>query len=582
MKTHVLLLLFACTVIAGNAIAQECSTEIANDNCTITVDHAYPVTLPTIQMRPGATITVNVVDAFPFEILSLDPQTTQAAAGTDQLANFITTALPNLKSLVIQTKTETAPNARVKRQMDAVDTALTSAQASAAASPNAKAKFDQLVTDMKSVKAQIELYPNVVSAFLKTATTIYAHLNEVIAPIVPDAIANQRRLPSSSVASNFPLPWVPANFELWRNSLLCEIGGAHCDEGVDPTFDVTTAAIRQASALTTALGACPNAAHPDQASQDIVACKVALIQNRISASTGDQIQVYNVALPDSDKVALFKLLADLQAAESIIVNIDTATIVNVSKDLGSYYANIEGARSFPPSQPLGQILDPYASGIRNTNLNKSLGRQATFVVDAVNEIATSTTSITPSTQRKPIASIIVLFADPIFEVSAGAFFSSLPNRSFANQTLVTQSPGASPIPGNVVIAQTISHPTIVPFVAANWRLGPDFLWSGKRRKAFYATVAVGLNTNNSTAEFGVGPSFSWRSVMFSPLLHIGHDYRLTQGEFVGQVWCNQTAVQGSIPKCSGNPPSPTSERYWTEAFGFGISIRVPSVFGGGH
>jgi hypothetical protein len=137
--------------------------------------------------------------------------------------------------------------------------------------------------------------------------------------------------------------------------------------------------------------------------------------------------------------------------------------------------------------------------------------------------------------------------------------------------------------GNVVIAQTIVRPTIVPFVGANWRLGHDFLWPDSRRGAAYLTAAIGLNPYNTTAEFAFGPTISWRSLMFSGLFHLGHDVRLTQGEYVGEIWCDQTAASGSIAKCSGSPPSPSTQRYWTGAFAFGIGIRVPSVFGGsGH
>jgi hypothetical protein len=183
-------------------------------------------------------------------------------------------------------------------------------------------------------------------------------------------------------------------------------------------------------------------------------------------------------------------------------------------------------------------------------------------------------------QKKSIDTITVLYADPIFEVSTGVFFSTLPNRSFSNQTIVTQNPGgAVPNQGNVVITQAISRPTVEPFVAANWRIGHDFLWLGARRGAIYITTAVGINTNAATtADFAFGPSISWRSVMLSPLYHLGRDTRLTQGEFVGQIWCNASQASGSIPKCSGSPPSPSTQRFWTSAFAFGISVRIPSVF----
>ena len=188
-------------------------------------------------------------------------------------------------------------------------------------------------------------------------------------------------------------------------------------------------------------------------------------------------------------------------------------------------------------------------------------------------------SVPTTTQKKSITTISVLYADPIFEVSTGAFFSTLPNRSFANQTIVTQNPGSIPTQGNVVITQTISHPVIVPFVAGNWRLGHDFTYRDSRRGAVYFSGAVGFNPYNTTVEFGVGPSLSWRAVMFSAYYHLGHDVRLTQGEHVGMIWCNAVGTS-SVPKCNGSPPNPTTEKYWTSAFAFGVSVRIASVFGG--
>jgi hypothetical protein len=207
-----------------------------------------------------------------------------------------------------------------------------------------------------------------------------------------------------------------------------------------------------------------------------------------------------------------------------------------------------------------------------------------YAIDTVNEVGMSATSVTTVAQKKSILAITVIYADPIFEVSTGAIISTLPNRSFANQTTASQNmPGSSPTLGDVVITQVVSKPTVVLFAGANWRLGHDFSWADHRRGAFYLTGTVGLNVNNTAAEFGVGPTVSWRSVMFSVLYDWGHDVRLTQGEYVGMIWCNQTAANssGTIPKCSGQPPSPSTEKYWRGAVAFGISVRIPSVFNGG-
>ena len=175
--------------------------------------------------------------------------------------------------------------------------------------------------------------------------------------------------------------------------------------------------------------------------------------------------------------------------------------------------------------------------------------------------------------------ITTLYAEPKFEVSAGAFLSWLPNRSFANKTEVTIKKGV-PTATDVKIDMTKTvPPLVIPFPAANYRISPEYDWLGGRRKAFSATLGVGLNSSNTQVEYVGGFSFSWRYLMFSPLYHLGHGTHLTQGEEVGQIWCVYGAASGSNPPaCGGSPPSPTTKTYWTGAFALGISVRVPTTF----
>jgi len=98
-----LLVLAAC---AERVAGQECSTEKVNADCTVTIDRSYPVTMPTIQMRRDAKVTVIVVKSLPFEALSLDPQSAQAVAGTDQTAGLVTAAIPYAKGLQTSAKVD--------------------------------------------------------------------------------------------------------------------------------------------------------------------------------------------------------------------------------------------------------------------------------------------------------------------------------------------------------------------------------------------------------------------------------------------------------------------------------------------
>ena len=563
-----LILLFAAVVVcAGRTAAQdkdgdkECSTEIVNADCTVTIDRSYPVVLPTIQMRPGAVVKVRIVHSLPFETLSLDLQSATAVAGTDQTAAFVTAALPNLKGLLIQSNINTAAVNLLSKSLTLKING---------SDPQSVQKAKQDISDLNSKILSVSLD---IDVFAKEATTVYAQLNEVFNPISPAlfepvgspkpgvALAS-RRAPGSGVSEEFPRPWIRSEFESWLESMLCELAAQNCPAKADPSV---TTLLADGLTLTTALAPCPNPAQPQ-----VLACQMNTIQTDI-ANLPDQ------ATRDSFSDTLHQLNVEFS-----VLGAYSAAITAVYKDLNNYFLNITLARSMVPPDPLGKIIDPRDNkGNANVKLSKWLGRQETFAVNAVNEVATPAVAVPTATQKKSVVTITVLYADPKFEVSAGDIISTLPNRSFANQTIVTQNPGSAPSLGNIVIAQTISKPTVVIFAGANYRLGQNFRWPDNRRGAFCFTGTVGLNVNNTNAEFGFGPSVSWRSLMFSVLYDWGHDVRLTQGEYVGMIWCNQTAANGSIPKCSGPPPAPSTEKYWKGVVAFGISVRIPAVFGGG-
>ena len=166
------------------------------------------------------------------------------------------------------------------------------------------------------------------------------------------------------------------------------------------------------------------------------------------------------------------------------------------------------------------------------------------------------------------------------------FFSLLPSRTYANQTIVSPATGAPQIATEVVIAETSTVPTVLPYVAANWRLKQ---FSTRRRIALYATAAIAVSPYNSSAEYAGGLSISWRSLMFNFLGHAGREVNLTQGEYKNEVWCmyypsGTTIPTGATPQCSGSTPSPSMQHSWTGAFALGIGIRIPITFGtaGGH
>jgi hypothetical protein len=550
-----LLVGLACS--ADCATAGECSTEKVNGDCTLTIDRSYPVAMPTIQMRRGAKMTVVVTNPLGFETLSLDPQSAQAVAGSDQAAVFVTAAIPYLKSfvgLVKETAVPPPPPPPPPRGPE-----LTPAERAAAEKLNADlAKVD---ADFQDLDAGLTATSSKVDSVLEKATTVYAQLQEILSPIPRPEGPRANGVPPKT-----PIPWSNADYPQWRAFMLCELAEAKADCPSGPAFN-------------NVLGDVSNL----QPALPVTKDNQLTWTDKTFSKSGDfdtlvlKTQTDIKVLPEARQGAYTERLNGLKTRESALSAYGNV-LASIAKDFGSYLVNISQVQgSAPGDHNLGNIQDPKCQTKGGCS---KLGLQVCFAVNAVNEIFAS--SLSAAAAKKSLVTITILYADPIFEVSTGVFFSTLPNRSFANQTLVNQS-ASEPMAGNVVIAQTIVRPTIVPFVGANWRLGHDFLWPDSRRGAAYLTAAIGLNPYNTTAEFAFGPTISWRSLMFSGLFHLGHDVRLTQGEYVGEIWCDQTAASGSIAKCSGSPPSPSTQRYWTGAFAFGIGIRVPSVFGGsGH
>jgi hypothetical protein len=195
-------------------------------------------------------------------------------------------------------------------------------------------------------------------------------------------------------------------------------------------------------------------------------------------------------------------------------------------------------------------------------------RTITYSLNALNMVVSSQEAVPDPTKKRLLASIPVNFADSPskptslrLEASAGTFFSTLPIRSFSVAPVFS---GGTII--NNVVAQNVLHPTVVPFAAANYRISndlPHIRW----RSAIYLTGAVGINPNTVSADFAAGLSMSWRGLMFSPLWHYGHDVRLTQGLYVGELL--GAGFKGSL----------STENYWKSCFAIGVSIRVPALAG---
>jgi hypothetical protein len=296
------------------------------------------------------------------------------------------------------------------------------------------------------------------------------------------------------------------------------------------------------------------------------------VSSRISIISNDSA----LKASDPDAPAIVQL-TDLQKLADAVAN-----------DLLSYSQRITDLLDFDnPKQPCEGLIDltkkeitdkvqcVYISSRKDDQriYQNMVTRTITYAVNTLNLIANSQQAATDSSKKKLLATVAINFADTPdgfpgelhsafrWEASAGAFFSSLPVRSFSAAPVFTNG-----MVGNKIIAQNILHPTVVPFAAANYRLTNDLKWT-RWKSGVYWTSAVGINPNTVTADFATGLSLSYRALMISGLCHFGHDIRLTQGLTVGESL--GAGFNGSL----------ATQTYWTTAFALGVSIRVPALTG---
>jgi len=464
------------------------------------------------------------------------------------------------------------------------------------------AALDKILFDTATNESQLNL-----GLLRHEVTTIYAQLSQVLSPVPrPMQPTQPAAAPKGAVAEcrlahpNIPLPplIVPDTpnpwdcYPDWRRWLKCEIAGTCAPEAPQPQPVPMPAFQNALGTINTIQSRLPSGATPptnpifDQTTfEKLVKSSADIIA---ALPVGPERQHYSDELQKrvNSENHIVSWMAVLSNA-----------LTGVQKDFMTYYENIELATGSllavaapavpvvpPPAVPspmeLGDIFDPRAASGGSTPYPKFLGRQVVFSVNAVNQIATGRASVTTSAAKTSLATITVIYADPIFEGSAGVIFSFVHNRTFSNETVGSAPSGSSLVPGEVIIQETKPEPEIVPFVAGNWRLGPDFTWWDHRRGAFYATVYLGLNPYTKLPEYGLGPTLSWRSLMLSAFYERVHDTRLTGGATVGEAVC-LPAAGSNPPACASTPPAPVANPFPTNAFGIALSVRVPTTFAAG-
>jgi hypothetical protein len=146
------------------------------------------------------------------------------------------------------------------------------------------------------------------------------------------------------------------------------------------------------------------------------------------------------------------------------------------------------------------------------------------------------------TKQKIVALTVSYQSSPLFEFSTGVMVPVRPFHSY--------------IAAGGVVQENLTY-TVVPIANTSIRLGRELV-AMRQRVAFFGSIAVGYNPATSAVEFGVGPTFSWRSIQLSGMADVGRDTRL-HGGAIGSA-------------ASATPPT---EIYWAVKPAISLSVRLP-------
>lgn len=513
---------FSC--VSTVARAQSCAYTAVNGDCALTLDRKNPVAPPTIYVRHGKKVTVRITNPLPFEHLSMDLKAAAEQVPMDQFANGFQSITSILGGLEI---------------------AFGPAGAAAAAAPGApppppcpqplpatsiKSCQGEVASELQKELEVVAPQPGKSATF---ATWIYARLCSIRTLFNP--------LPSSAVTPNV-VPSVCSDLP--------------ANQAVEPMpIDETTLGdwkinFKKGSEVLTGFP-------PDQVKQ--------------------RIDLLDAAIADAKKAGT------ITAGEFVAIDARQQTL----------HAALDAGTSFKQKmldltsrvEALKFDGEPTSFTISDLDAQDKNNVVQTWDLDASNKLATiaglvkaekygdkiSTLmeSLTDAPAKQVVVELKIEFmAESHLEISAGILvpFRQYHSFSVASPYSVATGTGTctSATPASCPVVQQSLTTAIIPDVSFNILLGHEFV-VGHQRGAWMFTIAAGYNPATTTAAFGIGPSFAYRSLVFSPLAVIDRDVKLTGGYQVGQS--------------SGIATAPTTTNIWRVSPSFGINLRVP--LGGG-
>lgn len=580
-----------------------CSTEkINHQDCVVVIDRRYPVAWPTIQMKPRTHVRVVVDNPLEFETLSLDESSFSLLPGTDQLAALVPSLIPQLKGLGGTTVSIPPQEEAIAPPPPQPGTQNFEAQKASDRERDLMNLIGKQEDVMRSLLISAKKgIPDENSDLFSEVRAVYEQLNQAMSPLPkPGSRDQQQYTPPSHAPKTTPDPWT--DYPSWRFFVLCELVGGSVNktsgsEKETPCPDTDNPVslppfinvLGRISGLQAQLPSSPPTSQPPNAIFD---------QSTFDGLAKTITSEIPKLTDENDRSKVVSQLNKFQQSETELMarlSVLSSTLGNIQKDFLLYYQNILIAIDAVPTPHSGDkgsfslvgiIYDPWDPNGRSVSpYSGFLGRQVAYVVNAINNVATSKNSIVASSNKTSLSNVTVLYADPRFETSAGAMVSFVHNRTFANQTISNASADSPYANGDIIITQTKTDPELVPFVAGHWRLGNEFTMPGGRRGAVYGSIWGGLNPYVTVPDYGAGPTISWRSFMVSFLYSRVHQTSLIGGEYQNELVCGPTPTGSSIilSPCNGTPPAPVTKTTPLNAFAIGISMRIPTSFttGGG-
>lgn len=512
-------IVLSCVSALASGQSTTCAYSAVNGNCALTLDRQNPIAPPTIYVRHGSQVTVTVTKQLPFEHLSMDLKAAAEQVPVDQFANAFQSITGVLGSLEV---VSTRPAAAAAVAGAPCPQPVSAANILACQTDVAKQLETALKVNEKSSKDTTNFATWIYARLCWIRTLFNSLPSSAVTPNAVPAVCDD--LPSTEPVE--PMPTTSSVLNDWQKKfdkgreVLEQFPPDEVKKKID-ALDVEIADAKKAGTITAgelvAINANQQTLHAALDTGTSYKQKIVDLRTRVAALTSDG---------DSTSFTISDLAAN-----------DKNHIVQ-TWDLDS-------------SNKLGRIAGLVKAEKYGDKISTLMG------------------SLTDAPTKQTVVEFQIEFiAESRLEISAGILvpfrqyhsFSVVSPHSVATGSGTCSSTTLASCP---VVQQSLTT-AIIPDVSFNILLGHGFVVH-HQRAAWMFTIAAGYNPSTTTAAFGIGPSFAYRSLVFSPLAVIDRDVKLTGGYQVDQS--------------AGTASAPTTTNVWRVSPSFGISLRVP--LGGG-